>query len=160
MTQRLSYMKESGELFRKFVQFSNAVDGALPKPLHDLVTIRASQINGCAFCLDMHIKQAVLRGEPEQRIHHIAVFRESPLFDARERAVLEWTEAVTKLGEHGISDEVYQRVRAELSEKEVSDLTFLIATINAWNRLNIAFRNVPGAYDKEFGLDKAQLRGA
>lgn len=122
------------------------------------MTIRASQINGCGFCLDMHVKQAKIGGERELRLHHIAIWRESTLFSPRERAALEWTEALTVLHPHGVSDAVYQRVRGQLSEEEISDLTFLVVGINGWNRLNVAFRTEPGSSDEEFGLGKAGLK--
>lgn len=158
MTQRLDYMKQSPALFKKLVEFNSLIhDGAIEAGILDLVAIRASQLNGCGFCVDMHVKQATLHGERALRLHHLAVWRESTLFSPRERAVLAWTESLTTLAPHGVADELYERVRTELSEKEVSDLTFEIMTINAWNRVNIAFKVVPGSYDKAFGLDKANL---
>jgi AhpD family alkylhydroperoxidase len=159
MTQRINSMQQSRELFQKFLDFSTAVhDGAIEARMRDLLLIRASQMNGCAFCLDMHIKQAKIHGERELRLHHIAIWRESSLFSPRERAALEWTEVLTKLPEHGVSDALYQRARGEFSEKELSDLTFLVMAINGWNRLNIAFQTVPGSADAAFGLDKAGLK--
>ena len=158
MSQRIHYMQQSPELFRKFVEFSMVAEkGAIEEPVRDLVAIRASQINGCGFCLDMHVKQARLHGERELRLHHLAIWRESTLFSPRERAALAWTEALTRLSEHGVADDVYDRVRNELSEKELSDLTFSVMAINAWNRVNVAFRTVPGSQDRAFGLDKAGL---
>lgn len=158
MSQRIHYMQQSPELFRKFVEFSMLAEkGAIEEPVRDLVAIRASQINGCGFCLDMHVKQARLHGERELRLHHLAIWRESTLFSPRERAALAWTEALTRLPEHGVADDVYDRVRNELSEKELSDLTFSVMAINAWNRANVAFRTVPGSQDRAFGLDKAGL---
>ncbi|MFB2565618.1 carboxymuconolactone decarboxylase family protein [Rhizobium sp. IMFF44] len=158
MTQRLNYAQQSPELFRKLSELSMALkDSAIEQKIQDLVHIRASQINGCAFCLDMHVKEAKIHGESELRLHHIAVWRESNLFIPRERAALAWTEAVTKLHEGGIPDELYERVRGQLSEKEISDLTFVVMVINAWNRASIAFKTVPGSADKAYGLDKAGL---
>lgn len=157
MTQRLNYTQQSPELFKKLIEFSHLADNAIERSTRDLVTIRASQLNGCAFCLDMHVKEAKLHGERELRLHHLAIWRESTLFAPRERAALAWTEALTRLGEHGVPDEIYERVRTQLSEKELSDLTFTIMAINAWNRVNVAFQTVPGSADKAFGLDKAQL---
>ena len=122
-----------------------------------LVEIRASQINGCGLCVDMHIKQAVIHNERPLRLHHLVIWRESPLYSERERAALAWTEVLTKIPEHGVSDADFQAVREQFSEKEISDLTFIIMTINAWNRANVAFRTVPGAFDAAYGLDKAQL---
>ena len=158
MSQRLDYQQQSPELFRKFVEFSMlAHASAIEESVRDLVHIRASQINGCAFCLDMHIKQATLRGERPLRLHHLATWRESPLFMPRERAALAWTEVLTRLPAQGVPDDVYERVRTQLSEKEISDLTFIVMAINAWNRVNVGFRTVPGIHDKAFGLDKANL---
>jgi alkylhydroperoxidase family enzyme len=105
----------------------------------------------------MHVKQAKMHGERELRLHHVAAWRESTLFSPRERAALAWTEALTKLPDHGVPDDVYDRVRTQLSEKEISDLTFAVMTINAWNRLNVGFKTVPGSSDAALGLDKAGL---
>lgn len=158
MTQRLDYIKQAPALFKKLVEFGGLVhDGAIEQSTLDLVSIRASQINGCGFCLDMHVKQAVIHGERPLRLHHLATWRESTLFIPRERAALAWTEALTTLSPTGVPDELYERVRTQFSEKELTDLTYEVMTINAWNRVNVAFKPVPGAYDKEFGLDKANL---
>lgn len=158
MSERLNYQQQSPELFRKFAEFSMQVEkSAIERSIRDLVFLRSSQINGCAFCVDMHVKQATIHGEHPLRLHHVAVWRESPLFVPRERAALEWTEALTRIPPHGVTDEIYDRVRTQLSEKEVSDLTFVVIAINAWNRANIAFKYVPGTYDKEYGLEKAML---
>ena len=105
----------------------------------------------------MHVKEAKIHGESELRLYHVSIWRESNLFAPRERAALAWTEAVTELPEGGIPDQLYERVRGQLSEKEISDLTFSIMTINAWNRVSIAFKSVPGSADKLYGLDKAGL---
>ncbi len=158
MSQRLNYAQQSPELFKKLSDLSLALKGSvIEEKLRDLVNIRASQLNGCAFCLDMHVKEAKIHGESELRLYHVAIWRESNLFVPRERAALAWTEAVTRLPEGGIPDELYERVRGQLSEKEVSDLTFAIAIINSWNRASIAFKAVPGSADKLYGLDKAGL---
>jgi AhpD family alkylhydroperoxidase len=155
---RVNYIHESPEMFRAFMSLSNAVkESSIEEKIRDLVAIRASQMNGCAFCLDMHIKQAKIHGERELRLHHVAAWRESTLFAPRERAALAWTEALTKLPEQGVSDEIFDRVRGQLSEKEISDLTFSIMLINAWNRINVGFKTVPGSSDAAFGLDKAGL---
>src|SRR5438034_11199043 len=103
----------------------------IEQKIQDLVHIRASQLNGCAFCLDMHVKEAKIHGERELRLYHISVWRESPLFSDKERAALEWTEAVTKISE-GIPESLYEMVREHLSEKEMSEMTFAIALINIW----------------------------
>lgn len=159
MTQRLDYGQQAPELFKKYAAFGMAVrqGGSVGATIHHLVDIRASQLNGCAFCLDMHVKQAKIHGERELRLHHVAIWRESPLFNARERAALEWTEALTKLGPHGVPDEIYATVGAQFTEKELVELTYAVMMINGWNRINIAFRGVPGSLDQAFGLDKAGL---
>ncbi|MCD0499887.1 carboxymuconolactone decarboxylase family protein [Achromobacter sp. MY14] len=158
MTQRLDYFQVSAPLSKHYMDFSAAMKNVpVIKEFGDLVDIRASQINGCGFCLDMHVKQARMRGERELRLHHVAIWRESTLFSARERAALAWTEALTTLPAHGVPDDVYEAVRAQLSEAEISDLTFRVVAINGWNRLNVAFRTVPGSADAAFGLDKAGL---
>lgn len=158
MSQRLNFYEQSPGLSNKLFEFSGAVHkGSLGNTLIDLVNIRASQLNGCAFCLDMHCKEAKIHGEKELRIYHIPIWRESTLFSETERAVLEWTEAVTRLSEHGIPDEIYDRVRAQLSETQITELTFAIGLINMWNRLNISFQTVPGSADEQLGLTKAGL---
>jgi AhpD family alkylhydroperoxidase len=158
MTQRINYVHQAPELFKKFVEFGGLVkDSTIEEKIHDLVSIRASQINGCGFCLDMHIKQATIHGERPLRLHHLAIWRESTLFEPRERAALAWTEALTTLAPQGVPDDVYERVRGQLSEKELTDLTYAVMNINAWNRINVAFRTVPGSSDTAFGLDKARL---
>lgn len=106
----------------------------------------------------MHVQQATIHGERPLRLHPLAIWRESPLFAPRERAALAWTEVPTKLPEHGVPDEPYERVRAEFSDKELSDFTFVVMSINARNRANIAFRTVPGSVDAAFGLEAANLR--
>lgn len=157
--QRLDYMQQAPDLFKKFAAFNIAVrDSSIEETIHDLVNIRASQLNGCAFCLDMHVKQAKIHGERELRLHHIAAWRESTLFAARERAALAWTEVLTNLPAQGVPDDIYERVRSQFSEKEITDLTFAIMAINGWNRVNIAFKVVPGSADAMFGLDKSGLK--
>jgi AhpD family alkylhydroperoxidase len=114
--------------------------------LLDLVRMRASQINGCAYCLDMHSKDARANGETEQRLYGLEAWRETPYYSSRERAALEWTEALTLVSESHVPDEVYERVRAQFSEDEVANLSLAIVAINGWNRLNVAARTVPGGY--------------
>lgn len=158
MTQRLDYARLSSELFRKYLDFSLALKkSSLEAPLQHLVTLRASQLNGCAFCVDMHVKEARIDGERELRLHHVAIWRESPLFSPRERAALAWTELLTRLPAHGVSEADFQAARAAFSEQELADLSFAIVGINGWNRLSIGFATVPGAMDKAYGLDKAGL---
>jgi AhpD family alkylhydroperoxidase len=118
----------------------------LEPALLELVKFRASQINGCAYCLDMHSKDARARGESEQRLHTLNAWRETPFFTARERAALAWTEAITLISETHAPDSVYAEVRQQFDDEEMVDLTLAIVTINGWNRLAIAFRQVPGDY--------------
>lgn len=158
MSQRLNYFQVSEVLSKKYLDFSMALKKTpVVQELGSLVDIRASQINGCGFCLDMHVKEATIKGERALRLHHVAIWRESPLFSPRERAALEWTEALTTLPPHGVPEEIYDAVRAQFTETELSDLTFLLVGINGWNRLNVAFRTEPGSADKAYGLDKAGL---
>ncbi|ANN78169.1 carboxymuconolactone decarboxylase family protein [Bordetella flabilis] len=158
MTQRVNAFAQSPEFFKKFVEFGMLLkSGAIEQPILALVEIRASQMNGCGFCLDMHVKQAKIHGEKELRLHHVAIWRESTLFSPRERAALAWTEVLTHLPAQGVPTEIYERVRGELSEKEISDLSFAIMAINGWNRLNVGFQTVPGSADKAYGLDKAKF---
>lgn len=158
MSQRLDYAAQSPELFKKLGTFSHAVhNGSIEAAIIDLVNIRASQLNGCGFCLDMHVKQATIGGERALRLHHLAAWRESNLFSPRERACLAWTDVLTHLPADGIADDLYARVRGQLSEQEIVDLTYAVMGINAWNRANVAFRTEPGTLDKAYGLDKAGL---
>ncbi|MBV8379459.1 MAG: carboxymuconolactone decarboxylase family protein [Paucibacter sp.] len=158
MSQRLNYAQAAPELFKKYVEFSMALkNSSLGSTLQDLVTLRASQLNGCAFCVDMHVKEATIHGERALRLHHVAVWRESPLFSARERAALAWVEVLTQLPPHGVPDAAFEAVREQFSEAEVAELSFAILGINGWNRLAIGFTAVPGSQDKLYGLDKAGL---
>lgn len=158
MTPRINYVQQSPELSKTYREFSNSLaHSAIEQSIRDLVVIRASQLNGCGFCIDMHVKEAHIHGERPLRIYHLAVWRESTLFTPRERAALAWTDVLTKLPEHGVADDIYEQVRSQFSEKELSDLTFEVMAINGWNRANIAFKTVPGSADKAFGLDKANL---
>ena len=118
----------------------------LEPSLIELVKMRASQINGCAFCLDMHSKDARAAGETEQRLYTLPAWRETPFFTDRERAALAWTEAVTLVAEDHVPDAVYKEARQQFSEEELVNLTMAVVTINGWNRLSIAFRAVPGEY--------------
>ncbi len=153
--QRLDYSQQSPDLFRKYLDFSMSF--RLDETLATLVDIRASQLNGCAFCVDMHVKQARLHGERDLRLHHVAVWRESPLFTPKERAALAWTEALTRLAPEGVPDTAYADACEHFSPEDLSQLTFRVVAINGWNRLNAAFLPVPGAQDKMLGLDKAGL---
>lgn len=146
------FINQLGGLGREIV-----ASGEIDEDLALLVDLRASQLNGCAFCIDMHAKQARMRGERELRLHHLAGWRDSPLFSRRERAALAWTEALTRLEGEGVSDRLYAAVRNEFSERALCVLTLNVMLINGWNRLNIAFRATPGSLDQTFGLDRAGL---
>ena len=141
---RLDYFRQSADLSKKYLDFSMAF--RMDKTLAVLIDIRASQLNGCAFCLDMHVKQAKMHGERELRLHHVAIWRESPLFTPRERAALAWTELLTHIPTEGVSDAAYAEVSEHFSPEELSELTWRVAAINGWNRLNVAFRMPAGNY--------------
>jgi AhpD family alkylhydroperoxidase len=148
MHQRLNYQKAAPDVLQSMLTLSSAVQkSSLPPELVDLVDYRVSQINGCAFCLDMHSKDLRARGEAEQRLYMMSAWRDAPhLYSARERAALAWAEAVTRLVEQDVSDAVYEQARAEFSETELAQLTLAVVAINGWNRLNIAFRTPAGNY--------------
>jgi AhpD family alkylhydroperoxidase len=123
------------------------------KGLLDLIRMRASQINGCAYCLDMHSKDARAHGETEQRLYGLSAWRETPYYSERERAALEWTESLTLVADSHVPDEVFERVRKHFSEAELVGLTLAVVQINGWNRLSISMRAVPGTYQPG-GVDK------
>lgn len=142
MESRLDYMKASPDAFQAvwaLEQFVATKSGLDPSLIH-LLKLRASQINGCAYCVDMHTKEARKHGMSEQWIAMVCVWRESAVFDARERALLEWTEALTNLSTTGAPDAVFQDLRAHFSEEEATKLTVAIGAINVWNRLAVGFR--------------------
>jgi AhpD family alkylhydroperoxidase len=142
--QRLEAMKVAPGAFKAMSALQTYVDGSgLERPLIELVKIRASQINGCAFCLAMHTKDARKAGESDERMHLLAAWREAPIYSARERAALAWTEAVTLISEHHVPDEIYDEARRQFSEKELVDLTAAVVAINGWNRAAIAFQVTP-----------------
>ena len=114
--------------------------------LLELVKLRASQINGCAYCLDMHSKDAIAIGENEQRLHVLAAWREAPFYSDRERAALAWCEAVTEIAKTGVPDDVYEEVKSIFSPEEIMELTYAIVTINSWNRLAVSMRSEVGKY--------------
>jgi AhpD family alkylhydroperoxidase len=121
----------------------------LEAKLLELVRMRASQINGCAYCLDMHSKDARAEGETEQRLYGLSAWRETPYYSDRERVALEWTESVTLVSRDQVPDELYERARRHFSEAQLVNLTLAVVTINAWNRLAISFRAVPGSYQRQ-----------
>ena len=147
MRARLNYAKAAPGVYDAMDALDRYLqDCGLERSLLLLVQLRASQINGCAYCLDMHWKDLRAIGETEQRLYSLDAWRECPYYTVKERAALAWTEAVTLLADGHVSDAVYEQVRSHLSERELSDLTLAVAAINAWNRLSIAARLVPGAY--------------
>ncbi|MDP2713789.1 carboxymuconolactone decarboxylase family protein [Rheinheimera sp.] len=158
MTARLNHFKTAPALTKALMDASMAAYKTSIDPLiKSLIDIRASQLNGCAFCLDMHIKQAKIKGERELRIYHVAIWRESPLFNAKEKAALALTEALTKLADTGVSNELYQATKEHFSDVEISELTYSIGLINFWNRMQILALMEPGSQDAAFGLTKAGL---
>jgi AhpD family alkylhydroperoxidase len=136
----------SSNLTQALLKLSFESQKHLEHSLLRLVEIRASQINGCAYCLDMHTKDARAAGETEQRIYTLDAWRETPFFTDRERAALEWTEAVTLVAETRVPDAVFEQVRQQFSEEELVELTFAVIVINSWNRLNVSFRPLVGDY--------------
>jgi AhpD family alkylhydroperoxidase len=127
-------------------------ESTLEPALLELVKMRASQLNGCAYCLDMHSKDARARGEDEQRLHVLAAWREAPLYSERERTALDWCEALTLLPQTGAPDEVYEHLRGEFDEEEIVALTLAIVAINGWNRLAVGFRSSVGPYVSPHGV--------
>jgi AhpD family alkylhydroperoxidase len=147
MKARIDLMHVNPGVFQSMLGLERQVRrGGLDERLLDLVRMRASQINGCAYCLDMHSKDARASGETEQRLYGLNAWRETPYFSPRERAALEWTEALTLVATSHAPDEVYERVREQFSEDELVHLSLAIVAINGWNRLNIAAGTVPGGY--------------
>lgn len=147
MRSRLNYAKAAPGVYDAMDGLENYLATcSVEAPLLLLVKMRASQINGCAYCLDMHWKDLMVLGENAQRVYSLDAWEECPYYSARERAALAWTEAVTLITDGHVPDRVFEEARAQFSEKELSDLTLAVATINAWNRISIAGRLTPGTY--------------
>lgn len=147
MQSRTDYAKIAPDAVRGMWGLESYVrHSGLEPSLLELVRLRASQINGCAFCMDMHTKDARAAGESEQRLYAVSAWEETPFFNERERAALAWAEAVTRVSDTHVPDDVYELARQHFSEKELIDLTMAIIAINGWNRLAISFRKVPGTY--------------
>ncbi|HST28363.1 MAG TPA: carboxymuconolactone decarboxylase family protein [Rudaea sp.] len=147
MTQRINYLVASPDGFNAMRQLQAHIDNCgLEHTLLELVKMRASQINGCAYCLDMHSKDARAAGETEQRLYVLNAWREAPFYTAREHAALAWTEALTKIADGEVADALYDEARKQFSDKELVDLSLAIIAINGWNRLAIPFRSEPGHY--------------
>jgi AhpD family alkylhydroperoxidase len=148
MEPRLDYYNIAPDAVKAILGVENYVRSTnLEKSLLELVRTRASQVNGCAYCLDMHTKDARADGETEQRLYALPAWRETPFFSNRERAALAWTEAVTLVSEGHVPDEVYNEVKSQFTEKEIVELTLAVVAINSWNRLAISMRAVPGSYE-------------
>ena len=144
---RLDFTKVSPEALKAMFGLEGYVRHSELEPaLLDLVRVRTSQINGCAYCVDMHTKDARARGETEQRLYGLAAWRETPFYTERERAALDWAEAITMISHDHAPDEVFEHVKEHFNEKELVDLTLALVAINGWNRLSIGFRAVPGTY--------------
>lgn len=147
MEQRFNYFKAAPDAYKAMSGLEAYLHGCgLEEGLLHLIKLRASQINGCAFCLDMHWKDLRAIGEDEQRLYSLDAWRECPWYTDRERAALAWTEALTLVTQGHVPDAVYEEARKQFSEKELTDLSIAITTINAWNRLSIAARTTPGTY--------------
>jgi AhpD family alkylhydroperoxidase len=148
MKRRLDYGKVDAEALKAMLGLEKYASGSgLERSLYELIKTRASQINGCAYCIDMHTKDARKAGETEQRLYALSAWRETPFYTQRERAALEWTEAVTLISENNIPDDLYESVKEHFSEKEMVALTMAVIVINGWNRLAIPFRTEPGSYN-------------
>ncbi len=145
--ERLNFKRLVPAAYRAMLALESYVhETGLESSLLELVKMRASQINGCAYCLDMHSKDARAAGETEQRLYVLNAWREAPFYTDRERAALAWTESVTLVNESQVPEDVYQQARAHFSEEELVNLTIVIVAINGWNRLEVSFRGIPGRY--------------
>ena len=146
MEQRLNFYKASPDAAKALMALETALPRLSIEPLLiDLVKLRASQINGCAYCVDMHSRDARKKGETERRLYAVAVWRETPFFTPRERAAFAWTEALTRLADTHAPDEAYAEMRSAFNEQESADLTLVIGTINIWNRFGVGYRLSPAA---------------
>jgi AhpD family alkylhydroperoxidase len=149
---RIDYQKASPNAVKAMMALEAAVHRTGLEPgLIELVKMRASQINGCAYCLDMHSKDALARGETAQRLFGLNAWREAPYYTDRERAALEWTESLTLVSQTHVPDEAFEAVRAQFGDEEIANLTLAVVAINGWNRFAIGFRAVPGEYVSPYG---------
>lgn len=147
MAVRIAYGKSGNDGVKALSRLEAYLhECGLEESLIEIVKVRASQLNGCGYCLDMHTKDARAAGESEQRLYVLPAWREAPFYTERERIALEWTEAVTLIATNEVSDELYERARTQFTERELVDLTLAIGTINVWNRLAISFRSEVGSY--------------
>ena len=155
MQPRLNYDKVVPGALKAMYSLQKYVEeSGLEKSLLELVKTRASQVNGCAYCIDMHTKDARAYGETEQRLYALNAWRETPFYTDRERAALAWTEAVTLINDGHVSDDVFDQARSQFSDEELINLTMAVIAINGWNRLAIPFRAVPGTYQPPTKLNK------
>ncbi|MFD3166979.1 carboxymuconolactone decarboxylase family protein [Herpetosiphon sp. NSE202] len=158
MTARLDYMATVPEAFKPLLKLSNlAHNSGLEPAIVNLIEIRASQINRCGYCLDMHTKDARSAGETEQRIYGLNAWRDTPYYNQRERLALELTEVLTQIAQNHVSDEFYQRLLSAFSESELVKLVTAISTINMWNRFAITFQSAAGSYKLEHFVAQAAL---
>ena len=158
MGQRLDYSKAAPDgtgILRQLERY--LTNAGLEPDLLELVKLRASQINGCAYCIDMHTKDARSRGESEQRLYGTTAWRETSFYSERERAALAWTESITRISEDQVPDETYLHVKQYFTEKELVDLTLAVIAINSWNRLAISFRVPAGSYQPDHPASKKNL---
>ncbi|HYT58405.1 MAG TPA: carboxymuconolactone decarboxylase family protein [Verrucomicrobiae bacterium] len=147
MSQRIDYTKVApGALRAMYGLEKYLAESSIEPSLRELIKLRALQINGCAYCIDMHAKDARAAGESEQRLYGLVAWREAPYYTERERAALAWTEALTLIAGNHVTDELYEQARRQFGEQELVDLTLAVVTINAWNRIAISFRQEPGTY--------------
>lgn len=147
MKERLNYYKADPAALEAMLAVEKYASGSgLERSLYELVKIRASQINGCAYCIDMHTKDARKAGETEQRLYALSAWHETPFYTPRERAALEWTEVVTQISKNGVPEELFKATSQYFTKKEMVALTMAIIAINGWNRLAVSFGTVPGTY--------------
>lgn len=144
MQSRLDFYKASPHAYKAMAALEDSISKSkIEKPLAELVRLRASQINGCAFCVDMHHSDARKDGETERRLATVVTWREAPFFSERERAALEWTESLTLIAQNHVPDAVWEAVKPHFTDEEIVDLTLLVSAINGWNRFAISFRSIP-----------------
>jgi AhpD family alkylhydroperoxidase len=156
MESRINLYKLSPDAYKAMLGLEHYLSkSTIEKKLLHLLKLRVSQINGCAYCLDMHWKDLQTEGEKEQRMYSLDAWRETPYYTDRERAALAWAEAVTRITDGHVPDEVYEQTRQHFSEQELADLTLAVVAINGWNRISIAFRVVPGTYQPQQLMKKA-----
>jgi len=150
MESRIDVAKADPKAYHAMLALETYIhQSSLEKPLLELMKMRASQINGCAYCLDMHSKDARAAGETEQRLYELNAWRETPFYSERERAALAWTESLTLVSETHVPDEVFEEVKKHFSEAEIVALTMAVVAINGWNRIAVSLRAVPGTYQPQ-----------